>query len=376
MVDALRKNKGMGLAAPQVGKNIKLLVAEFEPNKSVSKDSYFQKIPLTILVNPKIVKSGIDQEEMYEGCLSFPGLELPVCRFKKTTVIAQNIFGKKIQLKTSGLFARVLQHEIDHLDGILMTERTANLKMIPSNIRLCFLGDGEFVQPVKERLERVGYKLVGQDQNPDLILICNYGHILKKEELEKPALGCLNIHPSLLPKYRGPSPIRTALLNGDKETGVTVFKLDEQIDHGPLLSQIKTKIKLNDDFLTLSKRLSELAADLVVKTIPLYTSELVKPKEQNHIEATTTKKIKKEDAEIDVTKTPLQIYNQIRAFSGWPVAYLKFNGERFLIHEASFDKERQRIVLKTVQLEGKKKLNFEEFKRGYRKDLTLPNFML
>lgn len=370
MVNTLRKNKGLGLSAPQVGENLKLLVAEYQPKKNEK----LGLIPLTILVNPEITKLGTEQEELLEGCLSFPALELPITRPKKVEIKAQNLFGKKIKIKASDLFARVLQHEIDHLDGILISERTTNKKMIPANLRICFLGEGEFAKPIREQLEQVGYQLVEQNNNPDLIVVANFGRILTKEELAKPAFGCLNIHPSLLPKYRGPSPIQTVLLNNEKETGVTIFKMDEMIDHGPLLSQVKIKIKNNDDFNSLNKKLAKLAADLIIKTIPLYTSEQIKPKEQNHELATHTKKIKKEDAEIDWTQTALKINNQIRAYVGWPIAYTMLDGKRFLIHKARLDNEK--LVLDEVQLEGKKQMKFEEFKRGYRQDLTLPKFVI
>lgn len=370
MVNTLRKNKGMGLAAPQVGENLKLLVAEYQPKKNEK----LGLIPLTILVNPEITKLGTEQEELLEGCLSFPALELPITRPKKMEIKAQNLFGKKIKIKASDLFSRVLQHEIDHLDGILISERTTNKKMIPANLRVCFLGEGEFAKPIRERLEQVGYQIVEQNNNPDLIVVANFGRILTKEELEKPAFGCLNIHPSLLPKYRGPSPIQTVLLNNEKETGVTIFKMDEMIDHGPLLSQMKIKIKNNDDYNSLSKKLTKLAADLIIKTIPLYTSEQIKPKEQNHELATHTKKINKTDAEIDWTQTALKIHNQIRAYVGWPVAYTILDGKRFLIYKTRLDNEK--LVLDEVQLEGKKQMKFEEFKRGYRRDLTLPKFVI
>ena len=134
---------------------------------------------------------------------------------------------------------------------------------------------------------------------PDLAVVAAYGKILPKEILEIPHLGFLNVHPSLLPKYRGASPIQNAILNGDKETGVTIMKIDEEMDHGDIISNFKFKISNLDTYELLSKKFAELGAELLIKTIPDYVSGKTKPVEQDHLKATYTKIIKKKDGKID-----------------------------------------------------------------------------
>ncbi|EKD56220.1 MAG: Peptide deformylase [uncultured bacterium] len=132
MVETLHANKGVGLAAPQIGKNIKLIVIEFDPVKYYNKEELTKKsnkpIPLTILVNPKIISYSNDKTTEIEGCLSCPEVEVEVIRSKKIKIISQDISGKRIKIKASDFYARVLQHEIDHLNGILITDNIKTKK--------------------------------------------------------------------------------------------------------------------------------------------------------------------------------------------------------------------------------------------------------
>lgn len=134
MVETLRSNKGIGLAAPQIGKLIRLIVIEFEPDKfseeekAKTKIKSKDKIPLTILINPKITKLAKETSISPEGCLSLPGREIPVARPVKANVLAKDLTGKRLKIRAKGLFARILQHEIDHLSGILITDRMIKSK--------------------------------------------------------------------------------------------------------------------------------------------------------------------------------------------------------------------------------------------------------
>lgn len=375
MVNCLKKYKGVGLTASQVGKNIQLLVIESKPIKQDTEEkSSIPEIPLTILVNPEIIKQSGEEEEELEGCLSFPGLKLPIKRTKRVALKAQNIFGKKIKIKASDLFSRIIQHEVDHLKGILITERTTNQRMVPANLRVACLGEGDFARPIFEQLEKVGYQLVEQNNQPDLLVVADYGRILLREEIEKPAFGAINIHPSLLPKYRGASPIQAAILAGEKESGISIIKMDEKIDHGPLLVQAKIEIKKDDDYPRLRKKLAQLAADLAIRVIPFYTSEQIKPRAQEHEKATYVKKIKKSAAEINWQESPQKILRQIRAYAGWPIAYTLLDGKRLQIYRGHLTDNK--LVLDEVQLEGKKRMSFEEFKKGYRQPLKFPKLVV
>jgi len=199
---------------------------------------------------------------------------------------------------------------------------------------------------------------------PDLIVVAAYGQIIPKEILKIPRYGCLNVHPSLLPKYRGPSPIQAAVLNGDKETGVTIIKMTEKVDAGPIIANIKyqiSNIKINYE--TLHNKLAELGADLLIKTIPLWIKGKIKEKLQDESKASYTKILTKEDGLINWRDPIEKIERQIRAFNPWPGAYTIYRGKMLKILEA--DIVNNQLILKKVQLEGKKPMRFEDFLRGH-----------
>jgi len=140
LVEIMFKNKGIGLAAPQLGKTIRLIAIEFNPErfeettdkKIKTKDGKVKKnqqtIPLTIICNPKIISFSKEKNTLEEGCLSLPGIEIPIERTNRVKVLGQDLQGNRLKIKAKGLFARSLQHEIDHLDGILITDRVKNVK--------------------------------------------------------------------------------------------------------------------------------------------------------------------------------------------------------------------------------------------------------
>ena len=160
---------------------------------------------------------------------------------------------------------------------------------------------------------------------PELAIIVAYGKIITKEVLDIPARGFINVHPSLLPKYRGASPIQYAILNGDQETGITIMEVDEEMDHGKIILNLKVKISNLDTYESLSHKLAESAGELLVKIIPDYISGKIKPVEQEHEKATLTKIIKKEDGRIDWSKSADEIERMIRAYYPWPTAWTQVN---------------------------------------------------
>jgi len=212
-------------------------------------------------------------------------------------------------------------------------------------------------------------KLEIEKLKPDLIILAAYGKIIPKEILKIPKYGCLNVHPSLLPKYRGPSPIQATILNGDIETGVTIILMDEKIDHGPIVSVSKFKIQNSKfNYQELSKKLAHIGVKLLVKTIPKWIAGKIKAKPQKEKMASYTKIIKKENGQIDWSKSNQEIERQIRAFYPWPGAFtfLKKNDKKIMIKilEAEISKD-NKLIIKKVQPEGKKPMNFEDFKRGH-----------
>lgn len=218
----------------------------------------------------------------------------------------------------------------------------------------------------------------------DIAVAYAFSHILPKSILKIFPFGILNIHPSLLPKYRGPSPVQSALLFGEKETGVTIILLDEKMDHGPILAQEKTKINPQETSSDLSWRLTAMGTDLLIKTIPKFLNGKIKPREQNHDQATYTKKIKKEDGHVSWNIRAEDILNRFRAFHPWPGLYTFYNTKRLKIlkllpiqaqgrpgdvfqtknkNMAVYCKDGA-ILLEEVQLEGKRAMSSGEFLRG------------
>jgi methionyl-tRNA formyltransferase len=156
---------------------------------------------------------------------------------------------------------------------------------------------------------------------PGLIVVVAYGQILPPAILDLPRHGCLNVHTSLLPKYRGAAPIQWAIANGDTETGVTIMKMDVRLDTGPIISQRRMPIRPEDDSATLHDRLAQLGAELLVQTIPDYVAGKIQPVPQPAEGASYAVKIKKEDGRIDWNQPARVIWNRLRAFTPWPGAF-------------------------------------------------------
>lgn len=160
-----------------------------------------------------------------------------------------------------------------------------------------------------------------QLENPDLIIVAAYGLILPQELLDLPKFGCINIHTSLLPELRGPSPIQTALLKGFKKTGVSIMKMDKEIDHGPILSQKEIPISKSDNYISLEKKMTEASNEILLPTLQKTLSGELIPKEQEHHKATFTKIISKEDGEIIWSNSASQIEDLFKAFCVWPKVF-------------------------------------------------------
>jgi methionyl-tRNA formyltransferase len=180
------------------------------------------------------------------------------------------------------------------------------------------------LQPPKARDENFISQLRGL--KPDLIVVVAYGHILPQTILDLPAFGCLNVHTSLLPKYRGAAPIQWAIANGETETGVTIMKMDAGMDTGPILAQKRTAILPEDDSAILHNRLAQLGAELLLETVPDYVSGKIPPKPQS-ADASYAPKIKKDDGQIDWNRSAQSILDRLRAFMPWPGAFTSLKTE-------------------------------------------------
>jgi len=237
--------------------------------------------------------------------------------------------------------------------------------------------------PVRQPGDFNELKLMIKEISPDLAIVSDYGQIIPKNILGFSKYGFLNVHPSLLPRYRGPSPIQSTILNGDKKTGVTIILMDEKIDHGPIASQ-EELISFNgrENYQELSKKLAKLGVSLLIRGIPFWLSGEIKTVAQNEKDATYTKIIKKEDGRIDWSKPAGEIERKIRAFSYWPGAFAFFKKSDKVLRVKIIDAftaekdDRAKIsikcgkdylIIRKLQPEGRKIMAVEDFIRGYGK---------
>lgn len=229
--------------------------------------------------------------------------------------------------------------------------------------------------------------------NPDLFVIASYGKILPKDILDIPKYGTLNVHPSLLPRWRGPSPIQYTILAGDKETGVTIMLTDEEMDHGPILAQQKLKNYESGimNYEELHHELAKLGAKLLIETIPKWVGGKIKPQEQDHSKATFSKIIKKQDGHINLQEeTAEEIERKIKALNPWPGTYTFWQKDgkkiRLILLEAerTFPYDRKKVsgevfehnnkltaqtkkgalLIKRLKPEGKKEMGSDNFLKG------------
>ncbi len=222
----------------------------------------------------------------------------------------------------------------------------------------------------------------------DVFIVVDFGQILSGELLNIPELFCLNIHASLLPKYRGAAPVRRALLNGEEYTGVTIMKMAEKLDAGDVALQERVRIEDDDNAATLREKLSVLGAKLLVKTLKKADKQYVAFTGQDESEASYASKIKKQEGLIDWKRPAKDILNQVRALSPWPSAYTHINGKQLKVLEAALcsrditgskpgtvvktEKDKVAVACKPgclsilkLQIEGKKPLNVSEFLKGH-----------
>lgn len=266
-------------------------------------------------------------------------------------------------------------------------------------MKIIFFGTPDYVLPVLEKLYRYHEivavitqepKPMGREQNlsyspvdewahkkkirkqfdfadlPEAQLgVCaSFGKIIPGFVLSHFKYGILNIHPSLLPKYRGASPIQSQIADGVTETGVTIIKMDEKMDHGPIVSKFKDQILPTDSFETLRTKLFERSADVLLELIEPYTDGKIQLKPQNHEEATFTKMVTKQDGFVDLKKdSPETIERKIRAYAPWPGVWTLTKDKRLKILKAHIDN--LELIIDEVQLEGKNPVSWKQFTQAY-----------
>jgi methionyl-tRNA formyltransferase len=221
---------------------------------------------------------------------------------------------------------------------------------------------------------------------PDAIIVVGYGRILPQWMLDLPPLGNINLHASLLPKYRGAAPIQWAIANGETVTGVTTMRIDAGLDTGDILEQEKLAIAPDDTAETLAPRLASIGSDLTVETLHRLQAGTAQPRPQENSQASLAPILKKEDGLVDFSRTAAEIFNRIRGFQPWPGAYTRFRGKTLQIVKArpatvATPPSELRVLsdrllvgcapntsleLLEIQLEGKKRASAQDFIHGYR----------
>ena len=222
---------------------------------------------------------------------------------------------------------------------------------------------------------------------PEAIIVVGYGRIIPQWMLDLPPLGNINLHASLLPKYRGAAPIQWAVANGEKVTGVTTMRLDAGLDTGDILEQKEEPIRDEDTALTLAPRLAHIGAELVITGLAGLANKTLLPRPQDNLEASLAPILTKEDGQIDFSRTATETWNRLRGFQPWPGAFTRFRGKLLHIHTAvpapevavvaagHFATQNERLLLgfaqgsvldiHELQMEGKKRMNARDFINGY-----------
>lgn len=405
MIETMRKDKGIGLAAPQIGVSKQIFVCEFEGDP----DENLSAFPLTVICNPKIVRESKNNKFMVEGCLSFPGQELLIKRSKRVTIEGLDRHGEKITIDADGLYSRVIQHENDHLHSTLFIDKLhsidtvfigtgslglKSLELLSCDKQYNILGvvtgqthssgrnKAKVGNPILKMANKLGLKTIVTkdikskqivDQikklRPHLGVMADFGQIVPIEVLNIFKYGIVNIHPSLLPRYRGPSPIQNAILSGDKKTGVTLIRTSEKCDAGDIISQIVVNLSFGETSATLKEYLSDVGANLLLNSIPYYISGDLRPFTQNEKEASMTHRFKKEDGFVDKNMSATEVERKIRAFDVWPKVYTISNEKRIQLLSSHFEEDGQ-FVLDRVKPEGGKEMTYEEYLRGRGNKLT------
>ncbi len=276
----------------------------------------------------------------------------------------------------------------DRPQGRSLAMRASPIASTAEDLRLPLLKAGRLIQnnTCRERMHTL---------KPDIGVVVAYGEIIPPEILEIPKYGIVNIHPSLLPRYRGASPIQTAILNGDHETGVTLMRLDKDLDHGPVVWQTSTAIEPHDTAHSLAVRLATLGAEVLVEALMPYIQGMLVPRAQDHGAATFTKLIKKEDGKIDWNSPGVVIERMVRAYDSWPGSWTTYVHKGKIIKLKILEARMVRavetqeeiispgslvggqlqcgvrcgdgsmLVLERVQPEGKRVMSGKEFLNGY-----------
>ena len=293
-----------------------------------------------------------------------------------------------IFMGTPSFAVPVLEKLIEETNVILVVsqpdrekDRKGNILPTPTK-KLAQENNIEVYQPTK--IKEDYQKIISL--NPDIIITCAYGQIIPEVILNAPKLGCINVHGSLLPKLRGGAPIHHAIINGDKETGITIMYMDKLMDSGDIISQEKLEILENDTLDIVYEKMSNLGANLLIKTLPSIIEGSNQRIKQNESDVTFGYNITKEEEKLDFTKNSKDIHNRIRGLSSIPGAYCILEDKRLKVYQSEITNTKSNknpgeivkidktgiyvstndfiIKLTDIKLEGKKRCLVKDFING------------
>lgn len=260
--------------------------------------------------------------------------------------------------------------------------RGRKMVLTPPEVKVCALQHGLTVYQPKTLKDGEAMRIIESVQ-PDCIVVAAYGKILPKEMLDYPQYGCINVHGSLLPKYRGSAPIQWSVINGEKETGVTIMQMAEGVDTGDMLYQKAIPIAIDDTAESMFVKLSDLGGEMIVEALDLLKKGELIPVKQDEALATHAPMLNKDISEIDWRKTALQVHNLVRGLYSWPIAQTVYHGKKLKIYRTSLGKgggeagtvidtdpltvacSEGAIVIEELQLEGKKRMDAKAFLIGH-----------
>ncbi len=397
--------EGVALAAPQLGISYRLFIVR--KDRTIPPSEEKETAPLApeveVYVNPEIVKTSRKSAKVDEGCLSVQGVYGTTKRHERVTIKARRPDGSHLSRGAGGLMAQIFEHEIDHLNGVLFTDHAENFIRLPNTSAHSFAyfgtptvardtlalllerdfvpalvitspdapkGRGLSLTPSETKTlalahdipvitpEKLDAKIIEDIKalGCDYALCVAYGKIFPSALIDAFPLGVLNVHYSLLPKYRGATPLETALLAGDTETGVTIQKMIKELDAGDILAQERVQIAADETARELRPRLVEIGANLLIDKLPAFLSGELVPTPQDDSQATRAYKIKKEDGELSLGAPANENWKKYRAYADSIGTYFFEKGKRMKITLAEFASGEFRVL--RVIPEGKREMPY------------------
>ena len=260
--------------------------------------------------------------------------------------------------------------------------RGRKMVMTPPDVKVCALEHNIPVYQPTTFKDGKALEII-KEYNPDVIVVAAYGKILPKDVIDYPKYGCINIHGSILPKYRGAAPIQWSVINGDKETGITTMQMNEGLDTGDILLIEKTPISLDDTAESVFDRLADIGSKLIVETLDKAEKGELNPVKQNEEESSYAPMLDKNISLIDFNKDALTVHNLIRGLYSWPIAHTFLNGKKLKVFKSAVSDKRGKagevlslspltiacgeksVEILELQLEGKKRMDYKSFLLGH-----------